>query len=241
MSLVAVVVGATRGIGRAITTKLANSDYQVVGIYEKSDKAAKELESTSQNILMIKADIGIEESIKKAVQAIADKYQRVDVLVNNAGICLWGAVRDFSLDDWSRMLDVNLTSKFLFTKYTIPYLEKSDDGVIINISSRAGLNEFAFADFISYDVTNAGINNLTVALARELKPKNIRVNAVIPTVTDTDRFKTAFTKEEQAEVKKAGKLGTPEEVADLVLDLINNKSKTGEIVIDKRVFIKSNA
>ncbi len=237
----AIVTGATRGIGKAIAIALADLNYNVVGVYEKSKNKAKQIEKQYPNIKLLKADIGSKEKIRRVINYTADKYGAIDILINNAGINLWGPIKDYSLKDWNRMLDVNLTSKFLFSKYAIPFLEKSDNGVIINISSRAGINKFVFADFIAYCVNNAGINNFTVALAKELKPKGIRVNAVIPTVTDTDRFKKAFTKEEKEEIIKAGKLGTPEEVADLVISLIKDKTKTGEILIDKRVFIKSEA
>ncbi len=94
---------------------------------------------------------------------------------------------------------------------------------------------------IAYGVTNAGINNMTVGLAKELEEQNIRVNAVIPTVTDTDRFQNSFTKEEREEIIKAGKLGKPNKVADMVMNLVKDKTKTGEIVVDKRVYIKSKA
>lgn len=237
----AIVTGASRGIGQAIAIKLAELDCNVIGVYEKSNNKAKKLEGKHQNIKMIKADIGQKENVQKVIGETVDKFKTIDIVINNSGINLWGPIAEFPLKDWNRMLDVNLTAKYLFSKYAIPYLEKSKDGVIINISSRAGMNEYVFADFVSYCVTNAGINNFTAALAKELKPKCIRVNAVIPTVTDTDRFKKAFTKEEQEEVIKAGKLGTPEEAADLVLSLIKDKDKTGEILIDKRVFIKSDA
>ena len=237
----AIVTGASRGIGRAIAIKLADLGCRIVGVFEKSDDKAKELEKEYSHIKMLKADIGIEEKVREVIDFTIDNYRGIDILVNNAGINLWGPIVEYSLKDWNRMLDVNLTSKFLFSKYAIPYLEKSDDGVIINISSRAGMNEYVFADFVAYCVNNAAINNFTVALAKELKPKSIRVNAVIPTVTNTDRFKKAFTKEEKEEVINTGKLGTTEEVADLVVKLIKDERKTGEILIDKRVFIKSDA
>jgi len=241
MRKIAIVTGATRGIGRATAELLTEKGFDVVGVYEKSDEKAKEFERINPHVKMLKANVGEEADVKKVFDFISHEYGRLDVVVNNAGIALMNPIVDVTLEDWNKLISVNLTGKFLFAKYAIPLLKKSTDGVIVNISSRGGLNEFVFSNFVSYCVSNAGINNFTVALAKELKPESIRVNAVIPTVTDTDRFKNAFTPEEQKEVDDAGKLGTPAEVAQLIWSLIEDKSKNGEILIDKRVFIETNA
>lgn len=236
----AIVTGASRGIGRTITEKLLKSDYNVLGVYEKRSDKAEELEKKYPNIKMIKADIEKSKNAKLIVNTATKEFGGINVLINNAGIFLGGFIKKFSLKDWNRIIGVNLTSKFLLCKYALPYLEKSRNGVIINISSRFGLHEYNQPYCIAYGVTNAGINNFTVGLARELEGK-VRVNAVIPTVTNTDRFKNSFNKEEQEEIKKTGKLGTPEEAADSVIELINDESKNGEIIVDKRVYIKSEA
>lgn len=236
----AIVTGATRGIGKAISLRLLEEGYYVIGLYEKSVEAAKELENTHENIEMHKVDIGDSVNLTKVIEEILSERPQIDVLINNAGINLWGRIEDYKLEDWNRMLDVNVTSKYLLSKLLIPTLKNSDNANIINISSRAGMNEYVFSEFVAYCMNNAATNNFTLALAKELKEEGIRVNAIIPTVTDTDRFKNAFTKEEQQEVIEAGKLGAPEEVADLVIDIINS-DKTGELVIDERVFIETEA
>ena len=113
--------------------------------------------------------------------------------------------------------------------------------MIVNISSRFGLNEYVQPWCIAYGTTNAAINNLTLGMAKELKPKGIRVNTVIPTITDTDRFRNSFTKKQQEEIKTKGKLATPQEVAEMVIEIILSPKKTGRTIIDKRVFIESKA
>jgi len=236
---VAIVTGASRGIGRAITIKLTKLGCNIIGVYEKRDDKSQDLEKKYPNVKMIKADIGKSSNCKKIIDFAVKKFGGIDILINNAGIFLGGDIVDFSLKDWNRILNVNLTSNFLFCKFAIPYLEKSGNGVIVNISSRFGIDEYTLPWCNAYGVTNAGINNLTVGLSKELEPKGIRVNAVIPTVTDTDRFRNAFTKEEQEEIINKGKLGTSDEVAAIVLNLIKDKKKNGEIVIDKRVLIES--
>lgn len=234
---IAIVTGASRGIGKAIAIHLADEGCQVFGIYEKSEDLAKKLEADYSNITMIKADIGNTADIERIVKTVTKDSKGIDILVNNAGINIGGRIEDYALKDWNRMQDVNVTAKFYLTKLAIPFLRKSQDAVIINISSRGGLNDYVFAEFVPYCLNNAAINNFTVALAKELRADGIRVNAVIPTVTNTDRFKEVFTEQEQQEVTAAGKLGTTDEVAELVMWLIKDTSKTGEIVVDKRVCI----
>jgi NAD(P)-dependent dehydrogenase (short-subunit alcohol dehydrogenase family) len=236
---VAIVTGASRGIGRATVQFLTEEGCNVVGVYEKSVELAKEAESENKNITMFQADVGDTSKLDELLSFTIKKFKKIDILVNNAGINLWGKIEEYSLSDWNRMLDVNVTAKYYLSKLVIPYLKNSDNGVIVNVSSRAGLNEYVFPEFIAYCVNNAAINNFTVALAKELKDEKIRVNAVIPTVTDTDRFRNAFTKEEQEEIKNAGKLGTSEEVAKHIVDLIKDTTRNGEIFIDKRVFIET--
>lgn len=242
MKRIVIITGASRGIGRATAIKFVKQGDFVVGVYEKREDKANELEKQfPDSISMVKVDVSKESEIKDLVNTVIEKHGRIDIVVNNAGIAICSTVEESKTEDWNKVIAVNLTAKYLLSKYALPYLKKSEDGVIVNLSSRGGLNEFVFSEFVSYCVSNAGTNNFTVALAKELKATAVRVNAVIPTVTDTDRFKNAFNESEQAEVRKAGKLGTPEEVADLILSLVNDKTKTGEILIDKRVYIQTNA
>jgi len=233
----AIVTGASRGIGKAIALALATTGYKVVGCYEKSANLAKKLEKKSLNIKMIQADVANENDIKNLISFTIDKNGGIDVVIHNAGINKAGYIENYLLEDWNRMMDVNLTAKFLLSKYAIPYLKKSEDGNIISISSRGGLKEHVFTEYIPYCVNNAGTNNFTFALSKELEKDNIRVNAIIPTVTDTDRFQEAFTKEEQKEVIDSNMLGTSEEVAELVLKILGDKQINGELVIDKRVLL----
>ena len=238
---VAIVTGATRGIGRAIAENLMERECKVIGVYERSDDKAKELEENYSNIKMIKADVGREDIGNLVVDKAISEFKQLDILINNAGIFIGGSINEFQKKDWDRTMAVNITSKYLLSKHAIPFLEKSGNAVIVNISSRFGFAEQVLPLCIAYGVANAAINNFTVGLSKELEDKKIRVNAVIPTVTDTDRFRNSFSKEEQEEIRSKGKLGTPQEAADLVLKLVTDKSKNGEIIIDDRVNITSDA
>jgi NAD(P)-dependent dehydrogenase (short-subunit alcohol dehydrogenase family) len=231
----AIVTGASRGIGKAIAIKIHELGCNVVGIYKSRDDKADSLVKDFPKIKMIKADVGKEETAKKAIDETVKQFGGLDILINNAGINILGEIADYKLPDWDEMLRVDLTAKFLFSKYSIPHLKKSETGNIINISSRLGMTEYVMPETVPYGVANAGTNALTVGLARELEESKIRVNAIIPTVTDTDRFQEAFTPEEQEEVRKKGKLGKPEDVADLVVGILQDEARNGEIVIDKRV------
>lgn len=232
----AIITGATRGIGKAITELLIKKDYFVFGIYQKSDAIAKELENTYENnFYAIKADISHEKNIKRIFSIFQEKFQALDVLINNAGIDLYGKLETYPLTDWQRMLDVNLTSIFLLSKLAIPFLEKAQNPVIINITSRLGNLDSIEPEFVPYSVTKAGVTVLSKGLALELMEKNIRVNAFVPPPTKTDLFDEVFTKEEENELKNKGCLATPEEEAELIYQLINNISSNGDLVYDSRV------
>lgn len=234
---VAIVTGASRGIGKAIATKLIALNYKVFGIFKENDELASELEKQFPNLTMIKSDVGNEKNILNIIKTATNKGGILDVIVNNAGIDLYGNIDKYKTKDWDKMFDVNLKSIFLFSKYSIPYLKKSDNPIIINISSRIGFAEFAEPEFIVYGITKAGVNYFTQALALELKETKIRVNGIIPTPTKTDLFDEVFTKKEEDLLKNKGKLGKPEEVADLVVELIEDKKANGKILTDERVYL----
>src|SRR3989344_2686402 len=210
----AIVTGATRGIGKAISVKLLKLGYHVVGTYLSNKRLALDLEKEHSNLLMIQSDAGNEKGVKKVINAMLKRYGTIDVIVNNAGINLFGKIEKYNSSDWDKMIDSNLKSIF--------HLKKSENPVIINISSRLGFQEYTEPEFVAYGAVKAGVNNFTVGLAKELEKDKIRVNAIIPTPTKTDLFDKLFNKEDEEELKKKGKLGKPEEVADLVARIIQD-------------------
>lgn len=234
---VAIVTGASRGIGRAVAVKLLKNDWKVAGVYFSNEKAASELEKKYNNLLMIKADVAKEAEVKRAVNETIKKFGGVNCLVNIAGIDIFGEVENYSEENWDRMFAVNVKSVFLFSKYTIPYLKKSPDPVIVNISSRLGTVEYAEAKYTIYSACKAAVIIFSKALSRELLDTKIRVNVFIPTPTKTDLLDIVYTKIEQQELQKKGKLGRPEEAAELIWKLIQDKTANGKILIDKRVYI----
>lgn len=230
---VAIVTGATRGIGKATAMLLHRKGYHVVGVYKKSDELASSL--VELGIDMVKADVGVQADVQKVMRNVAQKYGRLDVVVNNAGIDIFGRIEDYPVDGWNTMLATNLTSAFLFAHSAIPYLKQSPVAAIVNVSSRVGIAEFAEPEFVVYGTVKAALNFFTIGLAKELSDTNIRVNAVIPPPTKTDLFDEVFTPEDEQELKENGKLGTPSEVAQLIWETIEDRKINGELVFDSRI------
>ena len=230
---VAIVSGASRGIGKAIAILLSQKNYAVVGLYKKSDDLASSVAELGIN--MVKADVGVEADVQKAMQHVQEKYGRIDVVINNACINIFGRIEEYATSSWNTMLATNITSAFLLSRFSIASLKQSPNPVIINVSSRVGIKEFAEPEFIVYGTVKAALNFFTIGLAKELSDTNIRVNAVIPIPTKTDLFDEVFTPEDEQTLKVKGKLGTPDEVAELVWGVINDKTKNGELVFDQRV------
>jgi NAD(P)-dependent dehydrogenase (short-subunit alcohol dehydrogenase family) len=232
---VALVTGASRGIGRATATKLAEQGYSVVGLYLVHDADAQRLVEERPAITMLRCDVGCESDVVSALALVSGKYHRLDVVVNNAGIDIPGSVEQYAVHDWDRMVGTCLRAVFLVSKYAIPHLRKSPRPVMVNVSSRLGLAEYVSPPLVVYGAVKAAVNNFTIGLARELEPWGIRVNAAIPALTKTDLFDQLFTPEQEKALLAAGRLGTPEQAADLIVRLIGDESANGMILADERL------
>ena len=228
----ALVTGASRGIGLAIATILAQNGYQLhltcKNSYKKLKKIADEL-SEAYNVPCFahKTDMGNFAE----VWTLFSEIDTLDILINNAGISHVGLLQDTSVDVWQKVLDTNLSSLFYTSKLSVPKMLENEGGVIINISSIWG-NVGASME-VAYSASKGGVNAFTKALAKELAPSNISVNAISCGVIDTDMNKN-LSKEEMAaliEEIPANRMGTPREVATLVLQLIDSpKYLTGQII-----------
>ena len=228
----ALVTGASRGIGLAIATILAQNGYQLhltcKNSYKKLKKIADEL-SEAYNVPCFahKTDMGNFAE----VWTLFSEIDTLDILINNAGISHVGLLQDTSVDVWQKVLDTNLSSFFYTSKLSIPKMLENEGGVIINISSIWG-NVGASME-VAYSASKGGVNAFTKALAKELAPSNISVNAISCGVIDTDMNKH-LSKDEMASLIEeipANRMGTPREVATLVLQLIDSpKYLTGQII-----------
>lgn len=234
MNKVVIVTGGSRGIGASIVKILANAGYSVVLNYNKSVNEANQIKEQLKNdgkvVEIYKADIRNREEVKSLVDFTISKFGKIDVLVNNAGICQTKLFTDITDDDWNNMIQTNLTSAFYTTQEVLKYMIPKKEGCIINISSINGTTGASCE--VHYSAAKAGLDGMTKALAKELGLSNIRVNSVAPGAIDTDMnsFLTESEKNELNNEIPLGRMGKPEEIALTVKWLIENEYTTGQII-----------
>lgn len=236
MNQTVLITGASRGIGRAIAVTFAKAGYHLVINCSKSTDALLTLKSELENtyhctVLESVGDVSDYAYVEQLYANIEAKFGGVDVLINNAGIAHIGLLSDMTIDEWNHIVGTNLTAAFSTSKLAIPYMVHQKSGKIINISSVWG-NVGASCE-VAYSACKGGINSFTKALAKELAPSNIQVNAIACGVIDT-QMNACFSDEERqslADEIPAGRFGTPEEVASLALQLATgNTYLTGQII-----------
>ena len=236
MSKVALVTGASRGIGRSIALELARSGISVAINYLSSEKMAKELlfeiKKFNENVNIYKADVSNEIEVSEMVHKINLDLGEIDILVNNAGISQIGLFTDMTSLERDRMIGVNLIGAMNVTKAVLPSMIHYKRGSIINISSMWG--EVGASCEVVYSASKAGLIGFTKALAKELAPSGIRVNCISPGVIDTDMNSELSS----TDIKKLideiplNRIGTPDDIAKAVKFLISDNAKyiTGQII-----------
>ena len=230
------VTGASRGIGRAIALAFAKEGYHVFLNCNHSviqlEKVRAEIEALPNSSCdMVIGDVGNPDHVEKMFKSIYKKCDCLDVLVNNAGIAHIGLLSEMTDKEWNRIIQTNLSSVFYCSRAVIPEMVSKKAGKIINISSMWGTAGASCE--AAYSATKAGVHGLTKALAKELAPSNIQVNAIACGVIDTDMNKQ-LSEEDKIVLKNeipASRFGTPEEVADVVLQLATSPGYlTGQII-----------
>ena len=232
MEKIAIVTGAS--IGREIAKTLAQKGIKVIANYNKSEEDAKQLkeEMKKENIEIdiYKADVSNREQIKKLVEYTLNKYKKIDILINNAGISEYKLFTEETDEDWNKIINNNLYSAFAMSQEVIPNMIHNKNGCIINISSIWGMVGGSLE--VIYSVSKAGMDGLTKALAKELGPSNIRVNSIAPGLINTS-MNSNLTYEELKELKDEiplGKIGNVEDIARCVNWLVNDEFTTGQII-----------
>lgn len=228
---VAVVTGSAKGIGRELIINFAKNNYDVVITYLTSEKEAYELQNYivdnySVDALIIKCDITKEEDIINMKNTILEKYNHIDILVNNAAYAQDNYIDDKTKEEFMKVLEVNVVGTFLVTKYLYKYI---NNGVIVNISSTDSIDTYSEIS-MDYCASKAAINNLTKTFA--LAFKNIRVIGVMPNWTNTESIKEMNPEYLESELKRIGQneLEEPTYVANNIIDLIHDETiKSGEI------------
>jgi 3-oxoacyl-[acyl-carrier protein] reductase len=226
---VAVVTGAGRGIGRAISEKLAESGAHVAaGDIQLSDaeETAQRLNSYGQTSFACRVDVTDVDSLESMIARTKEKLGQVDILVNNAGIMYRTRILDIPREEWDQTIRVNLTAPFLCLQAVLPGMKERGFGRIINISSSAGRSVSTLGG-AHYTASKAGLLGLTRAVAKEVAPFGITVNAVCPGLIDTEMARKTTTEKELKEFLDSfpiKRIGTPEEVGDLVVFLCSDKA-----------------
>ncbi len=234
MNKVIIVTGGSRGIGASIVKLLAAEDYKVILNYHQSEHTAEEIKQEllqqGKKIEIFKADVSKREDVRKLIQFAIEKYHKVDVLINNAGIAQEKLFTQITDEDWNKMIQTNLNSVFYCTQEVVPYMLEKQAGSIINISSIWGVTGGSCE--VHYSVTKAGIDGMTKALAKELGPSHIRVNSIAPGAIDTDMNKSV-TEEEWEEVKREiplNSIGKAKDIAKCAKWLIEDEYTTGQVI-----------
>lgn len=221
------VTGASSGIGREVVRLFAKNNYNVVITYNSDKKGALELESevnSGNNTLVLKCDISNEEDIIKMVNSVRDKFNSIDVLVNNAGIAIDTTFEDKTKANFMKILEVNLVGTFFVSKYVSEIMLKNKNGRIINISSTNAIDSY-YVESLDYDASKAGIISLTHNLANYLSPY-VNVNCVCPGWVDTrmnSDISLEFRKKQEDKIL-LGRFANPREIANVVYFLSSEEA-----------------
>lgn len=233
---VAIITGGARGIGKKISQtflKEGASVYIFDVNEEEGARTAGELQPAyAGKVNFFKVDITDEKSVEQSIEKIIEAEGRIDILVNNAGITRDNLILRMSLEDWKKVIDINLTGAFICSKHTVKYMVKNRSGKIINISSIVGVHGNAGQS--NYSSSKAGIIGLTKTLARELAGRNILVNAIAPGYIETEMTEKLSDKikEKLMEQIPTGRLGSVDDVAKTALFLASDDSNyiTGTVI-----------
>ena len=243
MRKIALVTGASRGIGRGIALQLAREGWDVCVNYiqqrEAAEAVAAQIRSIGQNAMAVQADVADGEAVNAMVRAVETQLGPVTLAVNNAGISGQGLFQDTSDEMWDRHMAVNLGGARNVIRAVLPHMLSEKSGCIVNISSIWGLRGASCE--VAYACSKAAVIGLTRSLALELAPSGIRVNCVAPGCIDTDMVKVLGpeTREMLVEETPLGRLGTPEDIAHAVAFFAEERSSflTGQVLTADGGFI----
>ena len=232
---VAVITGATRGIGFATAKLFLENNAKVVIFGSKEESVNKALDKLSEykdNILGMYPNLNSESEVADAFKKIVDKFGKIDILINNAGISSSTPLDNYTYEEFSKIMDLNVNAMFLCTKLVVPYMKENGGGVILTTSSMVSI--YGQSAGVGYPTSKFAVNGMTKSLARELGKYKIRVNAVAPGVINTDMV-SSLPKEVIAPIIAGiplGRIGEPEDIANAFLYLASPMASfvTGEIL-----------
>lgn len=230
MNKVAIVTGGASGIGLSIAERLLKNNYQVIISYNSSTDSARSLLEKYENLDIFQVDLSNPENTQSLIDFAFSKYRKIDLLVNNAGVDLVKMINDTTFDDFDYIMKVNLYSPYFLAKGVAKHMIDAKYGNIINISSILGITGGSCES--AYSISKAGLDGLTKSLAQEFGPSNIRVNSIAPGLIDTKMNSNLTTDEINNLVMDfpISRIGTPDDVADLVLYLEHAGYVTGQVI-----------
>jgi len=232
---VAVVTGASRGIGRGIALALAKEGCTVVVNYNRNHEKAREvveaIKAAKARAIAVRCDVSVRNEVEGMFKTTVEEFGKVDILVNNAGIGEMAPILETTDDLWDRTLNVNLKSVFLCTQVAARYMMQRRYGKIVNISSNSGFGVACWGE-TAYAASKAGVIQLTKSAAFELGQYGININCVAPGATDTDMLRGGMTDQEYAKaldtrkkISSLGLVGKPEDIANAVLFFASDDSR----------------
>lgn len=233
---VAIITGGTRGIGLEIGRVFLEEGAKVILFGSKEESVKKALdtlkkENSNYDVKGYYPELINESEIKEVFKTIEDEYGHIDILVNNAGVSSNTPLMDYTIDEFDKIMNINVKAVFILSKVAIPYLKKTK-GVILNTSSMVSM--YGQASGVVYPASKFAVNGITKSLARELAPLGIRVNAVAPGITETDMVKSLPQELIEPLIKTIplGRIGTPKDIANAFLFLASDKASyiTGAII-----------
>ncbi len=233
---IAMVTGASRGIGAAIAKRLASEGAKVAINYNSSTEQALQVLSAVQEVsegMLVQGDVSVQADAEKVLSEVIENWGKIDILVNNAGINRDKLLMRMDASDWDDVMNVNLRGTFLCTKLVLPYLIKQRQGNIVNVSSVVGLS--GNPGQVNYAASKAGLVGFTKALAREVASRNITVNALAPGFITSGGMVDELSSDAKETILKKipmGRFGTVDEVAECCLFLCSDQSSyiTGQVI-----------
>lgn len=227
---VVVVTGSSRGIGANIVKTLAKKGYRVILNYNKSENYAQNVQKELINVDIFKADVSKKAEAVSLINFAIEKYGKIDVLINNAGISQSKLFTDLTDEDWNNIINSNLNSAFFCSREAAKNMIHNKSGLIINISSIWGITGASCE--VAYSTSKAALNGFTKALAKELGPSNIRVNVIAPGIINTD-MNNYLSNEELESIKEEiplERIGETIDISKCVEWLIEDNYTTGQII-----------
>ncbi|MBU4273099.1 MAG: SDR family oxidoreductase [Planctomycetes bacterium] len=232
----AIVTGGSRGIGRACVARLAAEGAKVAFVYNSNRQAAEslldELKSAPGEVRALQADVRDLQRAHQLVDSLFDEWERIDVLINSAGVVKDGLLGAMTADQWREVIETNLGGTFNYCHAVTQPMMMARRGSIVNLSSTAA--EFAARGQVNYAASKGGINGLTRALAKELAPRNVRVNAIAPGMIETDMSQVVrgIAGDQIKKMIPLKRIGRPEEIASVAAFLASDEAAylTGQVV-----------